>query len=46
VEKFYLEKPSIARKDDAIEYINENYKYKSDINGSGGLDRFLDNYEG
>ena len=46
MEKFYLEKPSIARKDDAIEYINENYKYKSDINGSGGLDRFLDNYEG
>ena len=46
MEKFYLEVPSIERKEDAIEYINEHYEYKSDINGSGGLHRYLDNYEG
>ena len=45
MEKFYLEKPSIERKNDAIEYINEHYEYKSNINGSGGLHRYLDNYE-
>lgn len=46
MEKFYYEIPSIARKNEAIEYINEFYEYKSDINGTGGLQRFLDNYEG
>lgn len=46
IEKFYFEEPSIARKEAAIEYINEFNEYKSDINGSGGLHRFLDNYEG
>lgn len=46
IEKFYFEEPSIARKEAAIEYTNEFYEYKSDINGSGGLHRFLDNYEG
>lgn len=46
MEKFYYEIPTIARKNEAIEYINEFYEYKSDINGTGGLQRFLDNYEG
>lgn len=46
MEKFYYEIPSITRKSEAIEYINEFYEYKSDINGTGGLQRFLDNYEG
>ncbi len=46
MEKFYYEIPSIARKNEAIEYINEFYEYKSDIHGTGGLQRFLDNYEG
>lgn len=46
MEKFYYEIPSMARKNEAIEYINEFYEYKSDINGAGGLQRFLDNYEG
>lgn len=45
MEKFYYEIPSIARKNEAIEYINEFYEYKSNINGTGGLQRFLDNYE-
>lgn len=44
MEKFYLEKPSIERKDEIIEYINEFVKYKSDINGTGSLDKILDGY--
>lgn len=28
-------------KDKAIEYINEFYEHNSDVNGSGALDRFL-----
>ena len=46
MEKFYFEIPSIDRKEEAIDYINEHYKYNSEINGTGGLHRFLDNYEG
>ena len=46
MEKIYYEVPSLERKNDAIEYIKEHYKYKSNINGTGGLDRYLDNYEG
>ena len=46
MEKLYFEIPSIERKNEAIEYISEHYEYKSDINGSGGLHRYLDNYEG
>ena len=45
MEKFYLEIPTIERKVDAIDFINEFYEYKSDINGVGGLYRYLDNYE-
>ena len=44
MEKFYFEKPSIKREKEAIEYINEFYKYNSNINGSGGLQRYLNNY--
>lgn len=39
--KFYLEKPTIERKKDAIDYISEFLKYGSDINGTGLLDRYL-----
>ncbi len=46
MEKFYYEVPGIDRKADAIAFINEFYEYKSEINGTGGLQRFLDNYEG
>ena len=45
MERFYYEMPSIKRKDEAIDYIKEHYAYNSDINGDGGLDRYLDNYE-
>jgi len=46
MEKFYHEIPSIERKKEAIEYIKEHLEYNSDINGSGGLDRYIDDYEG
>lgn len=39
---FYLEEPTIERKSEAIEYINEFLKYKSDINGAGLLDKYLE----
>jgi len=45
-EKFYFEEPSIKRKEEAIEYINEHYKYNSKINGSGSLHKYINNYEG
>lgn len=42
----YYEVPSLARKEEALEYIREHHEYNSNINGSGGLDRYLDDYEG
>lgn len=41
MEKFYLAIPSLERKEEAIEYINEFYKYESQIHGTGSLDREL-----
>lgn len=38
-------KPSIKYKKQAIEYISEFYEYNSEINGVGGLHRFLDDYD-
>lgn len=46
MEKLYLEVPTINRKEEAIEYIQEHLGANSDINGVGGLKRYLDNYEG
>lgn len=46
MEKFYFEVPGPDRKEDAIDYINEFIEYGSKINGTGGLDRFTNNYEG
>lgn len=45
MEKFYLEQPSLYRKIEAIEYINEFIKYNSAIHGVGSLNKYLDNYE-
>ena len=39
MEKFYLEIPSLERKNDVLEFMQEFIDYKSDINGSGGLAR-------
>lgn len=46
MEKLFFEIPSIKRKQDAIEYINEFISYGSKINGTGGLNRYVDDYEG
>ena len=42
MEQFYLEKPSISRKIDVLEYMEEHQKYQSDINGAGSFDKVLD----
>ena len=44
MEIFYLETPSLERKKEIIDYINEFVEYKSDINGTGSLDKILDGY--
>ena len=41
---FYLEKPSLNRKDEIIEYLDEFIKYNSNINGTGGLDKIYKGY--
>ena len=46
MEKFFFEVPSIRRKEDAIAFINEFHEHHSQINGTGGLHRYLDDYEG
>ena len=46
MEKFYFEIPSPERKEDAVAFIREFYAYGSDINGTGGLNRYLDDYNG
>lgn len=42
MEQFYLEKPSISRKIDVLEYMEEHQKCQSDINGAGSFDEVLD----
>lgn len=46
MERLYYEVPGISRKADATAFINEFLAYDSEINGTGGLDRYLDDYEG
>lgn len=45
MEKFKHVKPTKEYEQQAIEYVNEFYQYKSEINGVGGLHRFLDDYD-
>lgn len=45
IKRFKLVEPNIKHKEQAIEYINEFRKNNSSINGVGGLDRYLNNYE-
>lgn len=42
----YLKKPTKDMKDDLINYIEEFHIFNSNINGVGGLDRYLDDYDG
>ena len=41
----YLVEPTKKYEKQAIEYIEEHYIYFSEINGSGGLDRYVNNYD-
>lgn len=46
MEKFYLERPSIERKNDALEYIKEILdNNKSDTDGTNKLKHYINNYE-
>ena len=45
MEKFSLEQPTLQRKQEAIDYITEHIEAKSNIDGSGGLDRGYYDYE-
>lgn len=40
--ELYLVFPTKEYKEKALEYINEFNQYKSEINGTGGLDRYID----
>ena len=44
MEKFYLEIPSLERKEEIVNYINEFVNYNSDLNGMGPLDKILEGY--
>lgn len=44
MENFYLEKPSMDRKNEIIEYLDEFVQYDSNINGSGSLDKIYYGY--
>ncbi len=44
MEKFYLEIPSVERKNEIIDYIKEFTIYHSDTNGMGALDKILEGY--
>lgn len=46
MDQLYLVKPTIEYKDQAIQYIKEHIEYGSHINGCGGLDRYIEDYEG
>ena len=39
MERFYYERPSLKRKDEIKEYLDEFIKYGSNINGVGGMDQ-------
>lgn len=41
MEKFYLEEPSLNRKLDALEYLQEHVKYNSELNGTGSMDKCI-----
>lgn len=44
MEQFYLELPSLKRKNEIIDYINELVLYNSDMNGIEVLTKILDGY--
>lgn len=46
MEKLRLVEPSLKYEEKAISYIREFIEYQSNINGTGGLQRYLEDYEG
>lgn len=42
MERFFLEIPTINRKQEVLDYLEENVKYNSDLNGIGGMDSCLE----
>ena len=46
MDRLKFESPAMAREKDALEYIEEFYNNGSEINGTGGLQRYMDNYSG
>lgn len=46
MEKFRFVTPTEKHENQAIEFINEFIAHGSEINGTGGLDRYLDDYSG
>ena len=42
MEKFYLELPSMKRKNDILDYLNEFVEYESDLNGVGSLRKIFE----
>ena len=44
MDKFYFEIPSLKRKNEIIDFLDEFIEFKSNINGSGGLDRIYKGY--
>ena len=46
MERLKYESPCTKRKKEAVEYIQEFQQYNSKANGCGGLDRYLEDYDG
>ena len=44
MDKFYLESPSLKRKNDILDYFDELNKYNSEIHGAGFLDNIYNGY--
>ena len=44
MEKFYLDMPSLERKEQIIDYVNEFALYNSETNGMGSLRKILEGY--
>jgi len=46
MDRLYLSIPSKKNEKEAIRYIEEFQIFNSNINGSGGLDKYLNDYDG
>ena len=46
MERYYHTRPDEPYREQALEYIEEHHRYNSNINGSGSLDRYINDYDG